>query len=220
MSIGMRLKGLRGKRTQQEIAEQVGISRARYSHYENERSEPDNDVLQKLSLFYGVTTDYLLTGTNQQYLFDINEPEKSSLETINDYEFARRLNELIRKEIIDMNALLSNLNMSEAEFSRHIALGEEITQEQLQIILDSAKGYKDYLLKKKHTAPEEKVNRDVAKRLATFMEELERGEALAFDGEPMSDEAKESLMESMELLFRQTQRINKKFTPKKYREDE
>ncbi|ATP40729.1 hypothetical protein CSE16_12100 [Solibacillus sp. R5-41] len=66
----------------------------------------------------------------------------------------------------------------------------------------------------------DKDERDIAKRLESFKEDLENSDGLAFDGEPMSDEAKESLLESMELLFKQTQRINKKFTPKKFREDE
>ena len=66
----------------------------------------------------------------------------------------------------------------------------------------------------------DKDERDIAKRLKQFGKEIENSDGLAFDGEPMSDEAKESLLESMELLFRQTQRINKKFTPKKYRDDE
>lgn len=61
---------------------------------------------------------------------------------------------------------------------------------------------------------------DIAKRLKQFEADLANSDGLAFDGEPMSDEAKESLLESMELLFRQTQRINKKYTPKKYREEE
>lgn len=66
----------------------------------------------------------------------------------------------------------------------------------------------------------DKDEKDIAKRLKQFEAELENSDGLAFDGEPMSDEAKESLLESMELLFRQTQRINKKYAPKKYREDE
>ena len=66
----------------------------------------------------------------------------------------------------------------------------------------------------------DKEDRDIAKRLKQFEADLANSDGLAFDGEPMSDEAKESLLESMELLFRQTQRINKKYTPKKYREEE
>ena len=61
--LGGRLKNLRGKRTQEEVAKQIGVSRARYSHYENGRSEPDYETLKKLADYYKVTIDYLLTGT-------------------------------------------------------------------------------------------------------------------------------------------------------------
>ena len=60
--IGGRLKSLRGKKTQEEVANHIGVSRARYSHYENGRSEPDYDTLQKLADYFKVSTDYLLTG--------------------------------------------------------------------------------------------------------------------------------------------------------------
>jgi repressor LexA len=58
--IGERLKKLRGKRTQDEVSKKLGISRARYSHYENNHVQPDNDLIIKLSDFYEVSTDYLL----------------------------------------------------------------------------------------------------------------------------------------------------------------
>ncbi|MFB9827786.1 helix-turn-helix domain-containing protein [Lederbergia wuyishanensis] len=61
--LGERLKSLRGKRTQEEVANLLGLSRARYSHYENNRVEPDTEILNKLADFYNVTTDYLLGRT-------------------------------------------------------------------------------------------------------------------------------------------------------------
>jgi len=63
----------------------------------------------------------------------------------------------------------------------------------------------------------QKDENDIAKRLEKFRQEIENSDGLAFDGEPMSEEAKESLIESMEHIFRQTQRINKKYTPNKYK---
>lgn len=60
--LGDRLKRLRGKRTQSEVAKSLGITRARYSHYENGRNEPDTEMLQKLADYYQVTVDYLLNG--------------------------------------------------------------------------------------------------------------------------------------------------------------
>lgn len=72
----------------------------------------------------------------------------------------------------------------------------------------------------KNEMPLTKEERDIAKRLEEFKNEIENSDGLAFSGEPLSEEAKESLIESMEHIFRQTQRINKKYTPKKYRDDE
>ena len=59
-----------------------------------------------------------------------------------------------------------------------------------------------------------KEERDIAKQIIEFTRNIENSDALAFDGEPMSEEAKQSLIESMEHIFRQTQRINKKYIPK------
>lgn len=66
MMIGDRLKKLRGNRSQQEIADKIGISRARLSHYETGRSEPDSDTLKKLAEFYQVTTDFLISGRTDE----------------------------------------------------------------------------------------------------------------------------------------------------------
>lgn len=70
--IGDRLKQLRGKQTQEDVAQYLGISRARYSHYENGRSEPDNETLNKLADFFHVTTDYLL-GRSDELDIENNE---------------------------------------------------------------------------------------------------------------------------------------------------
>lgn len=58
--LGKRLKQLRGKKVQQEIADKLGISRSRYSHYENEHVQPDIELLQKMADFHDVSVDYLL----------------------------------------------------------------------------------------------------------------------------------------------------------------
>ncbi|WP_397537815.1 helix-turn-helix domain-containing protein [Rummeliibacillus pycnus] len=134
------LKKLRGKQTQDEIAKKLGISRARYSHYENGIREPDNNMLEALADLFNVTIDDLL---------------------------GREINQLTKNHV---------------DFT--------------------------------------KDEKDIAKRLKTFRDEIENSDGLAFDGEPISEEAKESLIESMEHIFRQTQRINKKYTPNKYKDRE
>ncbi|WP_438434452.1 helix-turn-helix domain-containing protein [Gorillibacterium sp. sgz500922] len=67
MKYGNRIARLRAERglTQGELAEKVSISRASLSHYENDRREPDLDVLSKLADYFGVTLDYLMGRTNE-----------------------------------------------------------------------------------------------------------------------------------------------------------
>lgn len=60
MTLGQRLKHLRGTRTQQEIADKLDISRSRYSHYENNYVEIDHSLLQKIADLHNVSVDYLL----------------------------------------------------------------------------------------------------------------------------------------------------------------
>ena len=76
------------------------------------------------------------------------------------------------------------------------------------------------LIKEEQAEYNSKEEKDIAKRMEEIRKDLEKSDGLSFSGEPMSPEAVESLMEAMEHIVRQTQRINKKYTPKKYREDD
>lgn len=80
-----RLKELRGKRTQEEVAKDLDISRARYSHYENGRSEPDNEMLQKMASYYNVSTDYLLGTTDDPTPLKLEDKSYDSLTEITKY---------------------------------------------------------------------------------------------------------------------------------------
>lgn len=46
--------------TQQAVADMLGIDRSNYSKYELGKLEVNIDMLRKLSIFYGVSTDYIL----------------------------------------------------------------------------------------------------------------------------------------------------------------
>ncbi|MEA0563316.1 helix-turn-helix domain-containing protein [Lysinibacillus irui] len=73
---------------------------------------------------------------------------------------------------------------------------------------------------KKSSHLTEKDERDIAKRMAELREDLSTATGLLFEGEPMSEEAKESLLEAMEFGVRLAKKNNKKYTPKKYREND
>lgn len=65
-----------------------------------------------------------------------------------------------------------------------------------------------------------KDERDIAKTLESLKETLENEDGLMFDGDPMSDAAKESILAAMELGLQAAKLKNKeKYTPKKYKKD-
>lgn len=76
--------------------------------------------------------------------------------------------------------------------------------------LDSAKTY----------VLSEKDERDIAKDLEQLLIQLDSGEGLMFDGDPMSDEARASIRAAMKLGLEAAKVKNKeRFTPKKYRKE-
>ncbi|MGB3160917.1 MAG: XRE family transcriptional regulator [Carnobacterium sp.] len=64
--LGQRLKDLRTnkKKTQDEVASYLGITRGAYSHFENERNEPSQDLINKIADYFEVSIDYLYGRTN------------------------------------------------------------------------------------------------------------------------------------------------------------
>lgn len=66
-----RLKSLREDRdlTQQEVAEDLEMTRAAYSNYEQGIREPDITQLVKIANYFDITLDYLLCRTNLKLSF-------------------------------------------------------------------------------------------------------------------------------------------------------
>ena len=86
--IGDRLKQLRAniQKTQEEVAAELGMTRASYSHLENNRNEPDTSTLAKLSSYYGVTSDYLIgnhnspsTTSDDHHYYDLTEKDRRDI---------------------------------------------------------------------------------------------------------------------------------------------
>lgn len=80
--LGNKLKSLRKEtgKTQQQIADKLGITRAAYSHFENERNQPDSETLVKLADIFETTTDFLL-GVTPSNVVPIGDmiPEDNSI---------------------------------------------------------------------------------------------------------------------------------------------
>lgn len=139
--LGIRLKTLRiaKNKTQQDMANYIGVTRPAYTAYEQGNRTPDNETVEKLADFHDVTIDYLFGRTDNPNSID--------------------------------NVITT------------------------------------------------KDEKDIAKRMEQLRKDLANADGLAFDGEPMSDEAVESLLEALEHAERIATLANKKYIPKKYRED-
>lgn len=77
MTLGKRLKELREEKdkTQQEIADILGVGRATIAGYETKGKQPDHSKLKQLADYFGVSLDYLLGRTDFKYT-DIEEKRK------------------------------------------------------------------------------------------------------------------------------------------------
>ncbi|MCC1486720.1 helix-turn-helix domain-containing protein [Bacillus tropicus] len=92
--------------------------------------------------------------------------------------------------------------------------------EKLQKVADYFHVTTDYLLGRDQlnqlTIKDEK---DIEKRMEEIKRDLKDTQGLMFSGEPMSEEAVDSLLDAMDYIVRQTKVINKKYIPKKHRKD-
>lgn len=59
MTIGEKLKELRGERAQKDVAETVGITVSALSNYENDTRIPKDEIKKKLALYYKTNIEKL-----------------------------------------------------------------------------------------------------------------------------------------------------------------
>lgn len=103
MTLGKRLRILRGDRTQQEIGKKLGISRARYSHYETDHVQPDHELLYKIADVFEVSIDYLLGRDSVGAAEGLTEEEVKIIEGL------RRLSDKDREYITGLVERLNGL---------------------------------------------------------------------------------------------------------------
>ena len=57
MTIGEKLKKLRGKKTQVEISKELGVLPSTYSNYENDYRVPNDEIKKRIAMYYKKTVD-------------------------------------------------------------------------------------------------------------------------------------------------------------------
>ena len=89
------------KKTQEDIAKVIGVTRPAYTAYERGSRTPDYDILKVLANYYDVTIDYLLGHSN-----DPQKTEEEAFEAFrNDPELERWYKELPKNDEEDLQKL-------------------------------------------------------------------------------------------------------------------
>jgi len=67
MSIGSRIKQIRGKVSREDFARKIGADKSTIQRYENEDNIPKGDILRRIHERFGVDLNWLLTGRGEPY---------------------------------------------------------------------------------------------------------------------------------------------------------
>lgn len=132
------------------------------------------------------------------------------------------IKDLCKKNGVNMNSVEEKLGFASGYLSK---LDKSTPNtKRIQKIADYFGVTVDYLMNggetKQTTEPEltKKDRQDIAKHVDSILSQLDSGEALMFDGEPMNEETKALLRASLENSVEMAKiTAKKKFTPKKYR---
>lgn len=91
----IRLSSLRKekKKTQQDLADYLGLSRPAYTAYERGNRQPDYDILQKIADYFDVSVDYLLGRTDRRQIN--RESELPELTEKEERDIAKDLEEMV-----------------------------------------------------------------------------------------------------------------------------
>lgn len=81
MSIGDRIKELRGKQSQSSFAELLGIAQRTLANYERNERTPNTDFAILLAQKFNVSFDWLLTGANQKTMPPAQEHSEEQAQT-------------------------------------------------------------------------------------------------------------------------------------------
>ena len=81
----MRLKELRKTHgvSQEKLSKEISVSRSTVAMWESEKSQPDNNMLQKLADYFNVSVDYILGRTD-----DMNQNPGEENISFDDFTYA------------------------------------------------------------------------------------------------------------------------------------
>ncbi|MBP1994369.1 helix-turn-helix domain-containing protein [Paenibacillus eucommiae] len=103
MDIGARIKQLRfrSRINQEQLAENIMVSRGNVGDWERGRAKPGADALLSLAKFFNVSVDWILSGESLQRYNDIHTFEHTDTERASskDIEIMAKLSQMSEKDL-------------------------------------------------------------------------------------------------------------------------
>lgn len=103
------------KLTQLQLADALEISRQAYNNYENNRREPDYQLIAKFSEYFNVSTDYLLGNT------DVPTPMQKKINPSNNDELIKTMLENVPELQKLMNEFVNLPPQEQEEILKYVA---------------------------------------------------------------------------------------------------
>lgn len=117
-SLGMRIRELRNnkKLSQKEFGKLFALAESTIGMYERDERKPDYDTLLKLSDYFGVSTDFLLTGKpTGQLAMDLENPQ-NIIESREQVRFPIRLKKVMEDKGISVEKIAKEIDLSDEKF--------------------------------------------------------------------------------------------------------
>lgn len=198
---------------QKELAKYLGIHPNVITNWKNGSNKSYRGYIDEMAAYFGVSTTYLLYGAmqissehllNGIHIYRNETPLGVNADVLEDLPEGSYDILVQRKHLIVALDKNSGMNDSEIDAKLQEVLGITPTNSnETTTILSS------------------KEKRDIAADVKKIVDAMEIGGDLMFDGLPMSDEAKASLVAAMKIGLEEARKRNKEtYTPKKFKEKE
>ena len=186
----------------------IGFNRATVTTWKNSGKAPKGDILLKIAKHFEVPVDFLLQRPPFEYWDAINADRRGLIAATG-----------IDSETLQLIWGIDALDPYACRLQDFVSF---LSIELLSAAPDGDGGWNVVLRPEHKKVPvlTEKDERDIARDLARIMAQLDAGGDLMFDGDPMSEEARESIKAAMKLGLEAAKVKNKeRFTPKPYRKE-
>ena len=201
--------------TAYRVAKETGVTTSTLTCWKKGKYTPKREKLEKIADYLGVSVEYLINGKAKE-----DSTEASSYEIFE---------HLLQKHGVSAYKVAKETGVTQSTLSDWKRGKSTPKTSNLQKIADYFGVSLDYLTTGREASKEDTWNpqltsadeKDIAKKMTAIIGDLTDGkEALMFNGEPLDDESKELLKQSLENSLRMAKVIAKrKYTPKKYRKN-